>query len=614
MPRAAPASAVGRAPDRTPAPHERARLVIEPGKYLRAVWVTTSTAAGPGKKAPGHIGTWLVTPGVPKEISWDVGGCVAFIALANPAGGSGAGWDGTTTWHGVAVLGAAGGAGGDGKQQRAALALTAPLMADGRRARSMTLAVALAGAELEPRPYRRTDRPQSRVGALLHFGDVTWGEPLPVCCGYKVPDAAGSTQDLVPGRPEAAVRETALRWASYYHTADRLARMSGGRVAKLDPRVQCSVVLGLAGGKYCPESDDKDDRGPSSIKPDDCDGQASDVAVFWRLLADNADAIAGLLAANGEAKALELLRWLLAQYAGVGVLFCTARSPLKAVTSKPFGHAVALLLKRGGPGAGGSRRRPLFAGAQLVEATAPTSPLLNHFPDEYPPGRCAGLIDNAVSNERSHAVHEMLSRWTNRDAGIFQVVAGIRQREAHFYLRAEAIVTADAAYDCLEAPVQDVLDGRVAIERIGCRCDAPHHAEMRLQQALVPRLDRTMEQAIGGSAAASAAVAYAKGPEPAAAASASYCVMVAGGALTPEAVRREGFPWSARCGVDCNLAATLMWVGPTAVDVGAVATLAGDGDDDAAPCPTLDRPPGGKAEPPCRQSPRSKLGSFGDVL
>lgn len=482
----------------------RSTPVTVDGDSILNVWVTTATA----EPSYRHIATRRGLPGVPVPIEWCSGCYLQIIVLAKPGG------DGSyqaTTWTGFARLEACA-----TNNPPVDMTLQAPRRPNGFvRDDPIAVQVTVGGARLEQQPtlpLGRTVSPDS----LLCFSTVAWSESVMQCDGYREPQASGSTDHLGPVELDAVVRETAMRFRSYFDTASQWARFAGAAMEEVPIKTQIATVMGLCAGNYMPEKDNYDDRGLYSIKADDCDGQAAEVALFFALLLAHADAILALLAGSGYSSArgpasrdlyrralahrktgegvpeccpCRVLAEMLFRYQETCFMFVNACSPTHPPSEGPvqrFGHAVAGLISNKKRGSGCDERFECDE-VLLVEATGPVNPT---------PGQCPGSITNVESNKRSEKGREVLCRHTNVDKlpkGTI-TVPGIRAHADWLYEGVYVLMTADAAYDGNMTNLQQVLSGKASLERVKCTCSAARRAEKELQLALMPRCYRTADQ------------------------------------------------------------------------------------------------------------------------
>ena len=153
------------------------------------------------------------------------------------------------------------------------------------------------------------------------------------------------------------------RWDAYVETATILLR---GQKPSND--VLLAVVLQRGAGHYEPEV--VDDRGPAEItfcNAQDCDGQATSVALFANMMLAHQ-------AMGAHCKHRELLDYMAATYREAVVVTGMARSPRGGPHGKKFGHAWAGMVAIDAPA-----DCPL-QGCLLVEATAPIAPSAGEHP------------------------------------------------------------------------------------------------------------------------------------------------------------------------------------------------------------------------------------------
>ena len=278
------------------------------------------------------------------------------------------------------------------------------------------------------------------------FAEQSW--PAPVCSGtgYDVLRATNNVDST------AAL---AARWDTYCKAATLLL---GGNTDNLD--IFLATALQRGAGHYEPE--EIDDRGAAEITlccSQDCDGQATSVALFANMMICHAPDV--------QVEYRSLLDYLCKHFKEAAVITGYARAPRKGETSKPFGHAWAALIRHGAPA-----NAPLH-NCLLLEATAPISPV---------PGTHGGVIVNATATAR-----EKLARAKAPRAK--QIVVGVREFLPWYYGKLWNAYGANWAVDYSEADWHQACGGLPGTSLDGCKMP---DAELRL--ALYPRLTRSQAQ------------------------------------------------------------------------------------------------------------------------
>lgn len=278
------------------------------------------------------------------------------------------------------------------------------------------------------------------------FAEQSW--PVPVCSGQgygilAATDAVGDTDALMH------------RWDAYCDAATILLRSKTP-----PPDVMLAVVLQRGAGHYEPE--DIDDRGPAEItfcNSQDCDGQATSVALFANMMLRHGPSM--------RVRHHRLLTHLIKRYREAAVVTGIARSPRNGPRGSTFGHAWAALIAKDAP-----KMQPL-RGCLLLEATAPISPLQGLHPGVMP------CDDTTAAEKLARAM----------EPGAKQIVVGVRELLDWYYGKLWSVYGGDWAVDMQGQTWTTAVAGGAGSDC--CCCDAARHP---LRQALYPRLTRGARQ------------------------------------------------------------------------------------------------------------------------